>query len=1375
MKSKTLGSLSKAALFLSGALLTNMFFPCAEEVRACGDITSVFSDGALNDSVEICTYDSLSDSQISAAGVASRSAYSEVVAGVASQSASEAYLITNTSASETDLITKTSASEADLVTKTSAAKANLITKKFDLGGKGTASGYTGVSATEKYNASKGYGFGDTNLTRNVSALGTGALSDAVHFQGSDAQFKVDIPTGVYQITVTTGNVEAVTIEAEGRDQLFFLTGNNATDSFTIPVTDGQLNIHAGAGLGSEYSLCTIEIEQISTGTTTKPTIWIVGDITAKSFYNVGEDSIRGWGEYLYKYVDTSKYDIRNLSIKDIRSEGVKKISFPTAEYYGKNGDTLLLPVGIDDYFDEQNAHPNAIDPSKYIANMTDVVRRAKKKGMKVYMVKQHGIKSDIYKYPLPTNMAFNNEAAKIARSEQVNIIDLYTPFQELMLDNERFDMKTYYIQYDYYLNALGADTLAKIAGEQLFPKGKKQPTPTPTGTPSVIFQTEPSGQAISNPHKGFVMSAHTPIMIESASFPYSINGSLNNRAWDVVTIVSGSPHWEDLNPAEGVYNWKEIDDMLDCCEKYGLTYGIRIMPYSSVHGSNDNYGAEHDFVPQWVYDKGAKKNRAPLAEDPSIQVDFPKWDDPVYLQAHKKFAKALAERYDNDPRVEFIDVRPFGDFGEWHNSFAVGEFMPSEAVQKDMLAYYAEIFKHALLAVPSSAYGEIYRYALSLGITKRHDGLICMPNIEWSLRPAYYANLPVVGENYWPYSRMKALQRTDDYSYVNWTPKHFRETIEISHLSIFALDQDSYCSYDFYREQKSVIDGMCNRLGYNYTVTAAARYGNTLRVTIKNTGLAPSYFNIDLCAEITDASGKKLADFGSPIRIASGTFRDDTEQTFEFVYSGTLASDATICLAMYDADNPLVQGKDPTVRFDNKNNLSNKRLKLVAKWTAPTPTPTKKATPTPTKKATPTPTKRGTPTPTKKATPTPTKHGTPTPTKKVTPTKRGTPTPTRRGTPTPTSNLTPTPSGRPSPLPTGNPSPSPTKRGTPTPTGRTTPTPTRRTSPTPTGIPPTPSVRTTPAPTGKTTPAPTGGTSPAPTGRATPAPTGRTSPAPTGSATPVPTGYATPTPTKRPTNTPTPTPGTGEEDPTFEDFVERLYTVAMNRESDPEGKAVWTQEVMENRRTGADCARYFLLEAPEFMNRKLSVEDFVETLYKTFFDRRSDAAGKKGWVETIKSGRKTRAEVVNDFIESTEWCNVCATYGVKSGAIWHKATIASGNATKFATRLYTRCLNREAAPEEVQYWALALTNREKSGSTAAKEFFTSEEFLKQKTSNVEFIYRLYETFFDRDPDAGELTYWSRKIKNGKETRQSILEFFGNSEEFKKLCKEYGID
>ena len=416
------------------------------------------------------------------------------------------------------------------------------------------------------------------------------------------------------------------------------------------------------------------------------------------------------------------------------------------------------------------------------------------------------------------------------------------------------------------------------------------------------------------------MTAYNPHMI-SSNYDYGIGGAKNNQAWNVVTIVSGSPKWCDLNPEEDVYNWSEIDAMLEACEENGLTYGIRIMPYSSYLGE--------DYVPQWVYAKGAEKNVGVVRNKTSETVEFPKWDDKIYLEAHKKFVTALAEKYDGDPRVEFIDVRPFGDYGEWHNSFVEDgdSYMPSIDIEKDMLNHYAAAFDETLLALPSNARGEIYQYALSIGITKRDDGLISLANAEWSLIPTYEANMPVIGENYWPYQWMRDTVQETEYSLIQWTPARFRETIEISHLSIFALDQDSNCSYTFYQEQKDVIDEMCNRLGYNFTVTSAELYGKELVVKVKNTGLASCFFDIDLCAEITDSQGNKIEDFGDPILIESASFHDEMEKTFVFKYDGALPSDGTLCLAMYESSKN--DGKsDPTVRFDNKNNLSNKRLKL---------------------------------------------------------------------------------------------------------------------------------------------------------------------------------------------------------------------------------------------------------------------------------------------------------------------------------------------------------------------------------------------------------------------------------------------------------------
>lgn len=808
--------------------------------------------------------------------------------------------------------------------KINAEADSLIKKKFDFGGLGAAAGYIGVSASDGYVSSKGYGFANTDAVEDVPAGGAGALADAVRFNSSVPNhiFNVDLPDGVYRITVTTGDIRSTTITAEGIPQLFFLTGTNAADSFTIPVTDGQLNIYAGSGVGTEFSISALEIEQTSKGTTTKPTIWIGGDSTAASCYNVSDDAVHGWGQYLCNYVDTDTYDVRNISASGITSADMRGYLFGTAEYYGKSGDIFLLAVGLNDYTKQNSAAP---DPTDYKSNITDMIRRAKAKGMTVYLVKQHGQKSDIFKYPLPEYRWFGNVTDEIAEDQQAGVIDLFRPWLELSLDNIYFGMKEYYAADELHLNALGADKMAEMVSEQLFPH--KEPVHHAEDyvfdtLPTAVYQTEVSGKAVSNPHKGFVMTAYTPYMI-SGDFEYGIGGTADNHAWNVVTIVSGSPHWDDLNPEEGVYNWNEIDVMLDACEKYGLTYGIRIMPYSSY--------LNEDFVPQWIYDKGAQKNRAQSRDNPSEEVVFPKWDDPVYLQAHKDFIKALAKKYDGDPRVEFVDVRPFGDYGEWHNSFAIGDekFMPSLDIQKDMLDYYATEFQKTLLALPSNARGEIYQYALSIGITKRDDGLISTPNVEWSLLPTYRANMPVVGENYWPYSWMRDTVRENEYSLVNWTPQRFRETIEIPHMSIFALDQDSNCSYEFYKEQKDVIDEMCNRLGYNFTVSSAARYNNKLVVKIKNTGLAPAFFNIDLCAEITDSNGNKLKSFGKPIRIDKGSFHDEEEKSFLFEYDGTLDSDATICLAMYDSDNPLVSGKDPTIRFDNRNTLANNRLKLI--------------------------------------------------------------------------------------------------------------------------------------------------------------------------------------------------------------------------------------------------------------------------------------------------------------------------------------------------------------------------------------------------------------------------------------------------------------
>ena len=241
----------------------------------------------------------------------------------------------------------------------------------------------------------------------------------------------------------------------------------------------------------------------------------------------------------------------------------------------------------------------------------------------------------------------------------------------------------------------------------------------------------------------------------------------------------------------------------------------------------------------------------------------------------------------------------------------------------------------------------------------------------------------------------------------------------------------------------------------------------------------------------------------------------------------------------------------------------------------------------------------------------------------------------------------------------------------------------------------------------------------------------------------------------------------------FDEFVERLYTVALGRESDADGMKYWTSEIKKGLKSGAECAEFFLL-GPEFKKLNYPLEKFIDILYQTFFGREADQGGKNYWIGELQKKAMTREEVIKSFIDSKEWCNICASYGIKSGAPSAKSEKASSNAENFATRLYTQCLGRDPEEKGLNYWSLALTNLEQTGSAAAKLFFESEEFQNLKTSNKEFVTRLYRTFMGREPEEGGLTYWVGELNKGA-SRASVLSGFASSDEFTNICKEYSID
>jgi len=111
--------------------------------------------------------------------------------------------------------------------------------------------------------------------------------------------------------------------------------------------------------------------------------------------------------------------------------------------------------------------------------------------------------------------------------------------------------------------------------------------------------------------------------------------------------------------------------------------------------------------------------------------------------------------------------------------------------------------------------------------------------------------------------------------------------------------------------------------------------------------------------------------------------------------------------------------------------------------------------------------------------------------------------------------------------------------------------------------------------------------------------------------------------------------------------------------------------------------------------------------------------------------------------------------------------------SEFVTRFYKLCLDREPDATGLNDWVNNLLARKITGAQAAEGFIFSAEFTAKNTSNSEFITILYRAFFNREPDADVYNKWLGLLNAGN-SRQFVLAGFVNSDEFKTLCKNYGI-
>ncbi|WP_153110920.1 DUF4214 domain-containing protein [Propionivibrio limicola] len=110
------------------------------------------------------------------------------------------------------------------------------------------------------------------------------------------------------------------------------------------------------------------------------------------------------------------------------------------------------------------------------------------------------------------------------------------------------------------------------------------------------------------------------------------------------------------------------------------------------------------------------------------------------------------------------------------------------------------------------------------------------------------------------------------------------------------------------------------------------------------------------------------------------------------------------------------------------------------------------------------------------------------------------------------------------------------------------------------------------------------------------------------------------------------------------DFVTRFYETILGRTPDPHGLNDWTDRLNTGISSGSEVAQGFIF-SQEFTNQAVNNDEYVDILYRAFFNRQADNTGKQYWLDKIASGAN-RGEVLDGFIYSQEFRNLASAYSI---------------------------------------------------------------------------------------------------------------------------------
>ncbi len=311
----------------------------------------------------------------------------------------------------------------------------------------------------------------------------------------------------------------------------------------------------------------------------------------------------------------------------------------------------------------------------------------------------------------------------------------------------------------------------------------------------------------------------------------------DNTNTDAISLEYSYMLFDQVVQDSGVYNWSVVDNYLDDIASRG---------HQAIFRFRYTYVGYHTSVPAYIKALPDYHETQGMSEDE--ETWFPDWSHEELKRFTLEFYTKFAERYDDDPRLAFIQVG-FGLWAEYHiydGPFILGGTFPDKAFQETFFYHLDSVFTHTPWSISiDAADGDVAPFEEKPELLAIQFG-----NFDDSFMAEEHPYVNALNWEFFGAERYKTSPAGGEFSYyTDYDQEHVLDLPDGAHgISYEASAANFQISYMIGNDQPGYhsmarIKQASLATGYKFRINSFKVATDSAIVEVENVGIASFYYD----------------------------------------------------------------------------------------------------------------------------------------------------------------------------------------------------------------------------------------------------------------------------------------------------------------------------------------------------------------------------------------------------------------------------------------------------------------------------------------------------------------------------------------------------